>query len=317
MSTPAELAGIIAEELKQSVPAGAHALASSMRQRYGAVVQGILFYGSCLRRGEDTEGILDLYVLVDSYRHFYGGFFLALANWLLPPNVFYLEVKAGGRTVRAKYAVVSLRALARRTSVRSFHSYFWGRFSQPCALIHAASEEVERTVAVALATAVVTFLGRTVPLLPARFDVGELWRAALSESYRAELRSERPDTPGLLYEAAAERYARVTRAALAGLPFPARLESVAGETWVVAQVPPATRRAAAWAWGFRRLQGKLLAVLRLLKGAATFDGGVEYILWKIERHSGISVDPSSLEGRHRLIALAVTFWKLYRRVAFR
>jgi len=30
--------------------------------------------------------------------------------------------------------------------------------------------------------------------------------------------------------------------------------------------------------------------LRLLKATAAFEGGVDYILWKIERHSGITAD---------------------------
>ena len=41
------------------------------------------------------------------------------------------------------------------------------------------------------------------------------------------------------------------------------------------------------AWRFRRLVGKVLSILRLAKGVFTFDGGVDYILWKIERHSGV------------------------------
>ena len=70
-------------------------------------------------------------------------------------------------------------------------------------------------------------------------------------------------------------------------------------------------------WFVRRWQGKLLSVLRLLKGLLTFRGGVNYILWKIERHSGERVEvPPRLE-RFPLIATCVIFWRLYRRGAYR
>ena len=39
-------------------------------------------------------------------------------------------------------------------------------------------------------------------------------------------------------------------------------------------------------------QGKLLHVLRLMKATTTFKGGADYILWKVERHSGVRVEVS-------------------------
>src|SRR5690606_11831429 len=124
------LSATIAAELERPVPPGAHALADAIRTRHGGAVQAVLFYGSCLRRGDDREGVPDLYALVDDYRHAYGrGAYgsraLATINALLPPNVFYVETRANGRTVRAKYAVVSLADFARATSPASFEPYFW------------------------------------------------------------------------------------------------------------------------------------------------------------------------------------------------
>ena len=71
------------------------------------------------------------------------------------------------------------------------------------------------------------------------------------------------------------------------------------------------------AWAVRRVQGKLLNFLRLIKASLTFDGGVDYLLWKIERHSGIKEEVSPLTRRYPLIGFWATAWRLYRRGAFR
>ena len=145
----------------------------------------------CLRAGDDYDGVVDLYLLVDNYRAAYRNPLLALLNHLLPPNVFYLEVRAGARVVRAKYAVLSLPDLARGTSAQTFEPYFWARFAQPCALVYAADETVRRAVASALAEAIVTTVASGVPLVAPRFTSRELWTTTWRETYRAELRAER------------------------------------------------------------------------------------------------------------------------------
>src|SRR3546814_12011358 len=70
-------------------------------------------------------------------------------------------------------------------------------------------------------------------------------------------------------------------------------------------------------WALRRVQGKLLSVARLCKAAFTFQGGAEYLLWKIERHSGVSIALTPWQRRHPLLASTVLFWRLYRPGAFR
>jgi hypothetical protein len=71
------------------------------------------------------------------------------------------------------------------------------------------------------------------------------------------------------------------------------------------------------AWRVRQVQGKVLSVLRLLKGLLTFENGLDYILWKIERHSGIRMEVSPALRRFPLLAVPVTFWKLFRKGGFR
>jgi hypothetical protein len=317
-----ELAATIAAELGRPVPEGATALADAIRARHGKAVQGLLFYGSCLRRGEDREGVLDLYALVDGYGGAYGdGAYrsgaLAAINALLPPNVFYIETRHGGRTVRAKYAVLSLDDLARATSDRTFEPYFWARFAQPCALVFSASPEVTRAVTAALAEAVKTFVRAGLPLAPPSFGASELWTAMLRETYRCEVRAERSDAAAELVRFAPERYAHVTRLAFAAAGLPVH-EEITGEEprWTV-DLSPRERWLGRALWRLRRVHGKTFFILRLLRNALIFEGGVDYVIWKVERHSGSTVDPSWRESRFRLFALGAEVLRQYRRGAFR
>jgi hypothetical protein len=315
-ANPESLRGLIRRKTGQPAAAAVRALADTVTAKYGEAVQAIVFYGSCLRSGDDRGGMVDLYVIVDGYRSAYPSRARALFNKILPPNVFYLEISAEGRVVRAKYAILSLADLERGTSTAWFHSYLWGRFAQPVALPFARSREAAERVQAALAQAVLTFLGRVVPMLPGRFSTRDLWLKGLSLSYRAELRAERPDKLAGLFESSSEYYEQITAAALPDLPFPvARLPGA--EHGYEARISSGRRMACRAGWRVRSLQGKILSLLRLLKGAFTFAGGLDYILWKIERHTGVSVEVPPHLRQHPVLALCVLAWRLYRKGAFR
>jgi hypothetical protein len=292
-------------------------LCDEIRARHGGAVQAVLFYGSCLRRNDETEGIVDLYVLLDRYQSGYRNLVLALANKALPPNVFYLELRSGGGLMRAKYALLSLRDFERGTSTRWFHSYLWGRFAQPAVLAYALNDRIAGDVQRALAQAVVTFITRVLPRLSEHFTARELWHQGLTLSYRAELRSERAAKLTHLYEAWEGYYERATRAALGAVPFP--VYSVPGTVPPLyhAPLPALVRSRSRLTWTVRSVQGKVLSVFRLAKGLFTFQGGPDYIAWKIERHSGIKVELTGRQRRYPLLALWQVVWRLYRSGAFR
>jgi hypothetical protein len=301
-----------------SRPAGdaVNALAKRVLALHGASVQAIVFYGSCLRSGEDRGGMVDLYAIVDRYRSAYPSRVLALLNKMLPPNVFYLEIPVEGRVVRAKYALLSLADLERGVSTAWFHSYLWGRFAQPTAVVYASGPEAAERVHAALGQAVVTFLTRVIPCLPAQFSVKDLWLRGLSLSYRAELRAERPEKVAGLFQASSGYYAEITAAALPALPFHVhRREGLPGG--FESRISSGRRAICRAGWKVRSLQGKGLSLLRLLKGAFTFAGGLDYILWKIERHTGVAVEVPPRLRNHPVLALCVLSWRLYRKGAFR
>jgi hypothetical protein len=308
---------IVAAEVARPVGAAAGALVEAIVRRHGRAVDAVLFYGSCLRRGDPTaaeDPVFDFYVLVDDYRHMYQGRLAALANALLPPNVFYLNAPWRDQTLRAKYAVVTLRQFRQAMSERAVHSYFWARFAQPVRQPYARDEQTRAAVVDALVEAVTTLARHTVGLLEDRFASGELWTRAFQATYGAELRAERSERAGLIYEADRERYDQFAVPAVQAAGFEVQVD---GDGRLSVAVPEDVRRRAAAAWSRRRRLGKLLSVLRLAKGAFTFTGGVDYLLWKIERHSGVKATVTPWQRRHPFLAAPGLAWRLYRRGAFR
>ena len=318
MHIPLEVIAQIRQKTSHAASPGMQALIATIMSRYGQSVQAVLYYGSCLRKDDELDGIVDVYVLVDTYRSAYLGHLLpAVFNKILPPNVFYLEVPFEGGTVRAKYAIVSVTDFLRGTSRRWFHSYMWGRFAQPTGLLYARSPEVEDRLINALAQAAMTFITRVLPRAAERFSARELWSRGLLLSYRAELRAERPDKVASLYDTSSEHYEQITRAALAEVPFPVEMEPDSKPVRYRARIPLRVRRYSRFTWAVRSLQGKLFSILRLFKAWFTFRGGMDYILWKVERHSGVTVEVTPQLRRFPLLAVFVLSWRLYRRGAFR
>jgi hypothetical protein len=70
-------------------------------------------------------------------------------------------------------------------------------------------------------------------------------------------------------------------------------------------------------WFLRRVIGKPVGALRVLKAAATFDAGLDYILEKIEGHSGVTLVVSENERNHPVLHAPVLAWRLFRAGAFR
>jgi hypothetical protein len=309
-----ELAAIVEAELRRPAPAAAALLAERIRARHGASTAAILFYGSCLRRGT-SEGVLDFYALVDSYREAYASRALALANALLPPNVFYLEADSGGARLRAKYAVLSLRDFARGAAGAGLRSGVWARFCQPSLAVFLRDPEAARSAILAVVEAHLTALRRVLPLLPVGETIGyeALWRRVFRETYAGEMRPEAEASIEGLTRADAQRYERVGEAALralarrgdAGLPVDAEIGSAGLR---LATTPPARRGA-----GLRRLLAKSAYAAQLFKTAFTFGDWLPYALWKLERHTGTHIEPSERQRRHPLLFGWPLLWRVLAR----
>ena len=290
-------------------------LIATLRDLHGNSVVAILLYGSYLRGKRDT--LLDFYVLVENYGAMPSRWQAALA-WLLSPNVYQVRIGSPGQETRAKYALMTAGRFGHAMRC-DFHSYFWARFAQPSGLLYCRDESTRRQVTDAVADAAGTFVRRVIGRLGDEFTAQDLVSRGLQLSYAAELRSEKPGHAATLYAHDADYYealvAALARGSLGFEPAP----NSAGETGARYRNlnGPARRTTSRVAWMMRTVQGKVLSVLRLLKAALTFAGGFDYLLWKIERHSGVHVEASLRQRKYPLVFGWPVLLRLYRQGGFR
>ena len=294
MSADAALAAIVAQELATPAPAAVTAVADAARERHGHGVCAVLFYGSCLRDDYQAGLLVDLYLLVDDYAAVHRSAPMRWLNRLIPPNVYYAETGHDGGVVRAKYALVSLSQFEHRVGAATRNPYFWARFAQPTGLVWSRDPATGQRVRDALVQAILTTDRAVRPLLADPSDALAFWARAFAESYRTELRAEKPHRAQAIVQRESERYRRVM-AALGTRP------------------PDGDAVEAARRWRLRRVEGKALSVLRLIKASFTFAGGADYIAWKISRHAGVPVEFSPWERRHPILAAPFVLWRLTRR----
>lgn len=307
----AALVQFIRTEWDRSVPVEVEAAAREIAARYGDSSVGVLFYGSCLRTGEIEDKILDFYVIVDSYRSAYKGRGLAIANKILPPNVFYHEMDVNGMTVRSKYAVLSLEDLTFRTSRACLNVSVWARFCQPCMLLLPKDDTAFASINEAIAAAVTTMLSNLREVRPQAVESRELWVEAFEATYAAELRSERGGKGLEIYLLDQDRYDRLTPIALNAMGVSTEPEQLVHQPTRVSTLKPRLH------WMARRWNGKLVSFLRLVKATATFDGGIDYLAWKIRRHSGVEIEIKDWMRKWPVIAGVSLFWSLRKKGAFK
>ena len=294
------------------------ALLAALKARFGDGLQAVILYGSCLRSADLLDGLVDFYVLVEDTPRAEPRLWLRLGGRILPPNVYYLETPLDGETVRCKYAVLSLAQFERGTGPGWFHSYLWGRFAQPVKPVWCDTPATRARLDAAFLRAGETLLRRAIPALPPEGRLADLWQGALALSYATELRAERRGRASELAghgQAFFEALTRCLGPRLGGL---LEVDTRDDGTLVYRSHASArARRAAPVLWAVRRVQGKALSVARLVKGLFTFEGGLDYLAWKLSRHSGQEVVIPDKVRRRPLIHIWGFMRRLYRRGVFR
>lgn len=286
------LSGLLEATLTQPISNSTRTVVDAILAAHGGAVRAILFYGSC-RRADQPDGVLDFYVLVDRYRSYHRSLFRALMNWLLPPDVSFMKVKSVTIPVAAKVSVISMEQFARRMRPDAIDTTLWARFTQPSSLVYAADQNAKIQVIAALVEAIFTACGWARDVGPASPTSSAFWTQLFALTYGVELRVERANRPRLIYDSDPDFYDGIFNA----------LELDSSRP-----LPDAARRL----WALRRFAGKILSILRLCKGAFTFEGGVDYLLWKVERHSGVAVSLSPWQRRHPILAAPGLLYQLYR-----
>lgn len=282
------LEDLVAATLAQTVAREIASLAEHVRASRGDV-RAVLAYGSCLRGAATAESLIDLYVLTGDLGGVSPNALSRLACALIPPNVYYIEMDFEGRSLRAKYAVLPLTLFA--AWMTADNPYFWARFSQPSALVFAASENDRRDTVAALTTAILTMFANARSLSQSGNPLA-VWVAGFTATYATELRAERSTRADTIVAANADYYREAAK--------------------LLEAVPAITAN-----WPLRRVTGKLWSIARLIKAAFTFTGGADYIAWKIERHSGHKIELSDWQRRHPVIAGLLLLPQLLRRGAVR
>jgi hypothetical protein len=288
----------IASELQTPVPVGIRAMAHAIVQRLGPGVAAVLAYGSCIRDVGLDESLIDLYVLTRRLEDVSSRWLARMACRVLPPNVYYAECSHAGRMLRSKYAVMPLAEFASRMGPNTRSPYFWARFAQPSRLVFVADDSCRAIIVDAVAKASANMLRESRKLARPGDDVLATIVRGLSASYATELR--------------AETAARAELIVAAGRKYYMDLSELLPAIGVERGNADARQQ-----WRRRKIAGKLLSVARLIKAGFTFEGGADYLAWKIRRHSGEVLVMNSWHRRHPVLTGLMLLPKMLRKGAVR
>lgn len=294
------LTAFVSRELKTPLSDAIRESAERLARRPDCVA--VLFYGSNLRTG-DLDGVLDFYVLTDAPRAWH----TAVTGWLWP-TVSFRELRVGNRVLRAKVATMPIDTFEKATAGAMLDTTVWTRFAQPAALAWVRSPAVEARVVTAVSSAATTAARFAAVVGPAQGRASDYWQALFRETYRAELRVEPPGRENQILANHPGRYAALLPIAWSagGVVFESK------DATIEPRLTDEDYRYFARAWLIRARIGKALNLVRLVKAAFSFDGAARYGLWKIERHTGISVPLTPWRERHPLLAAPEVLWRVFR-----
>ncbi|MDP1700720.1 MAG: hypothetical protein Q8L53_07155 [Aestuariivirga sp.] len=290
IASPESLKEFCKASLAREVSPEIHAMAVVLRLRHPGAV-AILAYGSCLRGVEVADTLMDFYVLMENFSGVSQNIISRVACCIVPPNVYYAETEFAGQRLRAKYALLPLRLFVKWMARETSNPYFWARFAQPSALVYARDDQTKDEVVAGISTALRTAFANA-KALTSEPDALAIWTAGFNATYKSEFRSEKANRAASIVSAAPEYYREAARLLAPEIPVHANQT-------------------------LRRLTGKGWSILRLIKAAFTFQGGADYIAWKIERHSGEKIILTDWQRRHPVIAGLLLLPALLRKGAVR
>ncbi len=288
----------------------ARELAERLVADAGPSVRAILLYGSrLLRTRPDRHSALDFVVLVDEYRAFYRGLsdadelhrpvgLMSTLARLLPPNVI-AYAPGDGRGGIAKCLVVSTSDFERALGAHPRDHFLLGRMLQRVGELWFADDSERVWVRDRIAGAHARVLDWMAPYLEGPVNAAGLGRRLLEVCYQGEFRPESRGRAGAVFEAQAEHFARVLKPTLDAAVAAGTMVADAGEYRLVEPAPPRVVRR--WRRHFRR--SKLRSTARWFKHMVTFANWLPYVVRKVERHTGRSIELTALERKAPLLFL--------------
>jgi hypothetical protein len=284
----------------------------------------VVFFGS--RRtdaGADAWSAYDFFVITRDYRAFYRALkragklrrspgLLTFLNALLPPSQISVWLGEPGASLHAKCSVLSFRAFLRETSERRRDHFCIGRLFQPSEIVQAADEVTAERILDALVSAHRETYGWVRPWLPEEFDADTYGRTLLRVSMAREVRPEPPGRADELWTVQRAEQAPVFALLLEELASAGELRRSARDPGAYCLVRPvsAGERLRTRAYFARSL---LRATARWGKHMLTFEGWLDYILRKAQRHAGEEIVLRPRERRWPLLFLWPRLFRYLRR----
>ena len=229
----------------------------------------------------------------------------ALDPWLPPTQIRLVQ----GAWL-AKASVLSTTALRRATSTGRKDQFVAGRLFQDVQVVWTRDVTASEEMAAAIESARRVTLDWVSPDLPDRFDAAGYVRQLFRTSFRFEVRPESRGRADALHEAQAARLVPVFESLLRKLAAQGRLVAHGDGTF---SVDPPVSRARARATRLFLEWSRVRATARWPKHAVTFDGWLDYIVRKAERHSGEAIVLTPMESRFPLLLLWPKVFRFLRR----
>jgi len=277
-------------------------------------LDGVIFFGS-RRTGAakaNQWSAYDLFVVVHRYRPFYRamrdaglsgkrpGFMALISRWL-PPTQYSIRFKDS--PVHMKTAVIQTDTFLRETGPKRRDHFCIGRLFQSSRIVYARDRPTREALLAGLVSAHTETWAWTRPWLPPAFDAAAYGKNALAVSMSWEVRPEPPGRAEALWEAQEEEQTPVFKALLIDLAARGELApAVDGGPGAWSPTREVDRsETLRLKLYFRRSIAR--STTRWLKHMLSFEGWLEYILRKANRHGNEPIELSEKERRWPLIFL--------------
>lgn len=288
-------------------PPGLELLEAVAAAAEGTLGAAIFFGSRSSGVATNTNSAYDLMLVCENPAHFYRAMFragllhrspnlLAVLDRLLPPT----QIRLVREPWLVKASVLSFAALDRATSPQRKDQFIAGRLFQDVHVVWAASPSHAGRVAATIQSARKVTLEWASPDLPPSFGPSEYLRQLFRTSFRFEVRPENRGRADALSSAQAVRLEPIFESVLRSLAEEDQLRPVGEGRYAL--IGPVSRRESRRRRIFMEWS-RVRATARWPKHAITFDGWLDYIVRKAERHSGETIVLTPLERRLPFIFL--------------
>ncbi len=279
-------------------------LVGRLRETGGGGLAAVLAYGSRLvSASPDRHSAYDLVVVVEDYGAFYRALrdaghtarsvtLLVTVSRVLAPTViaFWPSPPEGPL---AKCLVLSRTDFQRELGPRRLDHFCLGRVAHHISVVHSRDPETAAWVEERIAGARGMVLDWTLPFLARPFSVDGFCRRMLEISYAGEIRPEKGGRVSAVYEAQQETLRSIYTPILEAKVDAGVLERANGKYSAAHAPSPAARLRLNAYFGV----SKARATTRWFKHMLTFDRWFPYIVRKVERRTGMTVEITPLERR--------------------